>query len=402
MNGTSRRTKGNNFLDDVQVWLTMAVAQLVMFYQPNPYKHGRLTKLYTNTEGQTIKRCITLEDQGVTSEVLRLHLLGQPGCLAAGYLPGGDTGTTTGMIDLDAKDYPEPGALDDALYRLFDVSFSYGVKVYPETSTRGGRHAHIFSDNLISHQEMSAALRVLCDEAALAKTEPYPAGDSPLSTWYLMPYAGAARDGLGRTQLATDAGQVIPVTELDEWLELTPAAALTALAERYIPAQEAVTDGPADDLKPEAIAAICRAIQNPPKGTFDRHGSIVAFINLGKRCGRLSEVVRTLKSEAVKKAWAADGSRDADEWVKEIDRWLKATGTKQRGISFLLAQGFSIGHLPSIEEDDNAAQLFGAKPSFGATRPALNLLRPSRVEPHLGQSGSEHRGLPRPGGKPCL
>ena len=341
-----------NVVKSAIVNLEVAVIQLMMHFLANPYKHGRLTKLYTNAAGQTVKQCITLEGQGVTSKVLRLHLLGQLGCLGIGYLPGDDTGTHTGMIDLDVKNYPEPGTLDDALHRLYDVCFSNGVKVYPETSTRGGRHVHVFSDGVMPHGTMSAALRVLCDEAALAKTEPYPAGNSPLSTWYLMPYAGAARDGLGRTQLTTDAGQVIPVTELDEWLERTPTAALTALAERYTPPQETVTDDPADDLKPEAVTAICEAIQNPPQGTFDRHGSLVAFINLGRRCGRLSEVVGTLKSEAVRARWAADGSRDADEWVKEIDRWLKATGTKQRGIKFLLGQGFSIGHLPSAKDND--------------------------------------------------
>ena len=380
--------------------LEQAVSQLLTFFPANPHKHGRLTAIYKNAEGEAVKRCTTLEGQGVTPELWTRHLLSRPGFLALGFLPGDDTGTRTGMIDLDAQDYPKPGALEDALHRLYDVCYTNSVKVYAETSTRGGRHVHIFSDGLLSHGTMSAASRVLCDEAGLAKTEPYPAGDSPLSTWYLMPYAGAARDGLGRTQLTTDAGQVIPVTELDEWLELTPSSALAALAERYTPPQESVTDAPADDLKPEAVAAICEAIQNPPKGTFDRHGSLVAFINLGKRCGRLSEVVRTLKSEAVRKAWTADGSRDANEWMSEIDRWLKVIGTKQRGIKFLLEQGFTIGHLPSVEDD--TPQLFGAKPSFDATPPALNLLRSSRAKPYLGQSGSEHRGLPKLGGKPCL
>lgn len=337
--------------------LELAAAQLAKHYPPNPHKHGRMTGLYKNAEGQTVKLCTTLEGQGVTPDVLRLHLLGRPGCLAVGYLPGDNAGTTAGMIDLDAKDYPQPGSLDDALHRLFDVSFTHGVRCYPETSTRGGRHAHIFSETPISHSTMSAALRVLADEAALVKTEPYPAGDGPLSTWYLMPYAGAARDGLGRTQLTTDAGQIIPVTELDEWLELTSADTLTALAERYTPAEETVTDAPADDLKPEAVTAICQAIRNPPKGTFDRHGSLVAFMNLGGRCGRLSEVVRTLRSEEVRARWAPDGSRDADEWSKEIDRWVKAAGTRRRGIKFLLEQGFTLGHLPSVEDDDSAAKV---------------------------------------------
>lgn len=329
--------------------LDQAATQLAKVYSPNPFKHGRMTGLYKNAEGHTVKRCTTLEGRGVTSDVLRLHLLGRPGCLAVGYLPGDDTGTTAGMIDLDARDYPEPGSLDDALHRLYDVSYIYGVRFYPETSTRGGRHAHLFSDGLILHSTMSAALRVLTDEAALAKTEPYPAGDGPLSTWYILPYAGAARDGLGRTQLTTDTGQIIPVAELDDWLELTPVDALTALAERYTPQEETVTDGPADDLKPEAVTAVCQAIRNPPERTFDRHGSLVAFINLGGRCGRLSEVVRTLRSEEVRARWAPDGSRDADEWSKEVDRWLKAAGTRRRGIKFLLDQGFTLGHLPSAE-----------------------------------------------------
>lgn len=383
-----------------QADLEQAITQLSTFYPPNPHKHGRMTDLYENAAGVTVKRCTTLEGQAVTADVLKLHLLGRPGCLAVGYLPGDDTGTTAGMIDIDVKDYPKPGSLDDALHRLYDVCQNYGVKVYPETSTRGGLHVHIFSDGVRPHRTMSAALRVLCKEARLVKTEPYPAGDGPFSTWYLTPYAGAARDGLGRTQLTTDAGQIIPPGELDEWLELTPAAVLTALAEQYIPTEEVVSGGIADDLKPEAVGAICEAIQNPPQGTFDRHGSLAAFIHLGRRCGRLSGVVRTLKSEAVRARWAADGSRDADEWVKEIDRWLEATGTKQRGISFLLAQGFNLGHLPSVEDDP--PQMFGAKPSFGATRPALNILRLSRAKPYLGYSGSHSRGLPKIGGKPCL
>lgn len=341
--------------------LKLATTQLAKHYSPNPHKHGRMTGLYTNAEGQTVKRCTTLEGQAATPDVLKAHLLGKPGCLAVGYLPGDDAGTTAGMIDLDAKDYPEPGSLDDALHRLFDVSFTHGVRFYPETSTRGGRHAHVFAHERIPHRDMSAALRALAAEAGLAKTEPYPAGDSHLSTWYLLPYAAAAHDGLGRTQLTTDAGQAIPVTELDEWLEPTPSAALLALAASYTPVEETITDGPADDLKPEAVTAICDAAENPPLGTFDRHGSLVAFINLGGRCGRLSEVVRTLKSEKVRTTWAADGSRDADEWSKEIDRWLSTAGTKRRGIKFLLEQGFKLEHLPSVADDSESQIRF--KPS---------------------------------------
>ncbi len=352
--------------------LEAAVAQLSAFFPSNPYKHGRMKSLYENSAGVMVKDCTTLEGQGVILELWARHLLGRPGFLALGFLPGDDLGTRAGMIDLDAQTYPKPGSLEDALHRLYDVCHSYSVHCYPETSTRGGRHLHIFSDGLIPHGTMSAALRVLCDEAGLAKTEPYPAGDNPLSTWYLMPYAGAARDGLGRTQLTTDAGQPIPPDELDEWLELTPADILTELAERYTPLQETVTDAPADDLKPEAVTAICEAIQNPPKGTFDRHGSLVAFIHLGRRCGRLSEVVRTLKSEAVRVRWAADGSRDADEWVKEIDRWLKASGSKQRGIRFLLEQGFVIGQLPSVEDTAGRITFLSTKSPFDEHRSSSN------------------------------
>ncbi len=329
-----------------------AVGQLVKHFRSNPYKHGRMTRIYTNAEGQQVKTCTTLDGQGVTADLIKRHLKAEPGFLALGYLPGDDAGTNSGMADFDLKSYPTPGDLDDAFFRFLDVAYQYGVKAYPETSTRGGKHAHIFIDSLKPHGVMSAALRVLANKAALAKTEVYPAGDSPLSTWLILPYAGAARDGLGRTQLTTDAGQIIPVTELDEWLELTPAENIQALAD-LLPEhdQEDITDGPADDLKPEAVTAICEAAENPQLRTFDRHGSLVAFINLGGRCGRLSEVVRTLKSEKVRTTWTADGSRDADEWSKEIDRWLSAAGTKRRGIKFLLEQGFELGHLPSVADD---------------------------------------------------
>ena len=88
--------------------LKIAAAQLTTFYKPNPYKHGRMTGLSPNTQGQLVKRCTTLEGQAVTPDVLMLHLQGRPGCLAIGYLPGDNTGTTAGMIDLDAKDYTKP------------------------------------------------------------------------------------------------------------------------------------------------------------------------------------------------------------------------------------------------------------------------------------------------------
>lgn len=339
--------------------LDQATQQLTKHFTPNPYKHGRLTQIRTNAEGQQVKSCTTLDGQGVTNDLIKQHLKAKPGFLSLGYLPGDDTGTTAGMIDLDAKDYLVPGSLEDALHRLYDVSFSHGARVYPETSTRGGKHAHIFTDVPVPHKVMSAALRLLAGEAALAKTEPYPAGDSPLSTWYLLPYAGAASDGLGRTQLTTDAGQIIPVTELDEWLELTPAQNIQAMA-NLLPEQDHVdvTDGPADDLKPEAIAAICEAAKNPPVGAFDRHGSLVAFLNLGGRCGRLSEVVRTLKSEKVRTTWVADGSRDAEEWSKEIDRWLRTPATRRRGIKFLLDQGFKLGRLPSVANEGESQVRF--------------------------------------------
>jgi hypothetical protein len=332
--------------------LNQAAAQLTKYFRPNPYKHGRLTRIHINAEGQQVKTCTTLDGQGVTADLIKQHLRASPGFLALGYLPGDDAGTASGMADFDLTSYPTPGELDDAFLRFLDVAYQYGVKVYPETSTRGGRHAHVFIADPLPHDVVSAALRVMADKAALAKTEVYPAGGSPLSTWLILPYAGAVHDGLGRTQLTTDAGQIIPVTELDEWLELTPAENIQALAD-LLPEHDPqdVTDGPADDLKPEAVTAICEAAKNPPIGTFDRHGSLVAFINLGGRCGRLSEVVHTLKSEKVRTTWAADGSRDADEWSKEVDRWLSATGTRRRGIKSLLDQGFRLGQLPTIADD---------------------------------------------------
>lgn len=60
VNGNARHTEGNNFLNDVQLWLTVAVTQLMMFFPANPHKHGRMTGLYENAAGVIVKRCTTL------------------------------------------------------------------------------------------------------------------------------------------------------------------------------------------------------------------------------------------------------------------------------------------------------------------------------------------------------
>ena len=72
------------------------------------------------------------------------------------------------------------------------------------------------------------------------------------------------------------------------------------------------------DLAPEAIEGLKEAASHPP-AFFSHHDSLVAFLNLSRRCGGEAEMLEYLKSEGVHAAWMRDGSRDMKAWAAEID-----------------------------------------------------------------------------------
>lgn len=64
--------------------------------------------------------------------------------------------------------------------------------------------------------------------------------------------------------------------------------------------------------------------------------------------------------------------------------------------------GLHNGAKKPLELTSGKLNEFGAKPSFGANGSAPNFPRQGQARPYLGQLGSERRGLPKLGGKPCL
>ena len=328
------------------------------YFKPNPARHGRFIGIDSNGK----KAADTRDGEPVTRALVEKHLQGDSRFVAIGYLPGDDTGTHSGMIDLDKDKYPEPGDLDDARQRIVEVAEGWGWKVCLETSTRGGEHIYVFTDKDVSHKAMKRALKALAESAGVSHYETYPAGDDHTSTWHIMPYAGAAKcdKRLGGTFLSTTDGEAVPYDELDEWLELTPYGLLLEKAADYDDSTSATVTSEPADLAPEALEALKTAAEHPP-AVFARHESLVAFLNLGERCGRRQEMAEHLKSGAVFSAWIKDGSRDSKDWSDEVNRWIKAKTTKnKRGIAYLLGQGFVIPDLPK-NKNEGATTANGTK-----------------------------------------
>jgi hypothetical protein len=287
----------------------------------------------------------------VTLTLIEAHLSGSSRFVALGYLPAQGDATPVGMIDLDAKDFPEPGGLEDARLRLLDVAEALGLIVFVEASTRGGWHVFIFTDEPLPFTLMRRALKAWARRAGLGGIEVYPMGDDAPSRWYIMPYAGAAKDPqrLGRTFLATSELEPIPYGELGEWLERTPAEKVRALASEYREPKAATYSRTEPlDLAPEALELLKTAANHPPDN-FNRHDSLRAFMNLAKRCGREGDMVSHLKTDRVRQAWAKDESRGTLAWEAEIDRWTKAKpSAHERGILYLVEQGFTVPDLPTL------------------------------------------------------
>jgi len=195
--------------------------------------------------------------------------------------------------------------------------------------------------------------------------EVYPMGDNPKSRWVIMPYHSALRDEkrLGRTWLEMDDGQPIPIDELDEYITLNSAAQLQALATERdaidgikLGSVEKFSDS--SDLAPSAVTALLdMAKSRAPTG--GRHDALAAFLNLGQRAGDLEGMAGGLKSAEVLRVWCPDGSRTAQGWIDEIDRWTEhvrsgRTG-RRRGLSYLRAVAGYV--LPPLPKQQWAADL---------------------------------------------
>ncbi len=114
-----------------------------------------------------------------------------------------------------------------------------------------------------------------------------------------------------------------------------------------------------------------------------RHESLAAVLNIGYRLGVLDGTVEILASDAVLNLWCSDGTRDAQEWQNEIDRWVESVKTKHGqgyGVPYLEKQGLKVWEVkrllltvPVAAKQDTPIEEWGERQPL-APRPAVETL----------------------------
>jgi len=387
--------------------LTETLEQFRAYFPPNPFKHGLVTLWNDKNTGELKKNAETLEGKPVDDDLLTWHLGGiargktKTGYII-GYLPAvSESGTTVGIFDLDGKDYPEPGALEDAKHTLSRALDALDIPYYWERSIRGnGWHCWIFSSAPILISAMRDALKACVARAGLKpSTEVYPMGVDARSRWVVTPYSGALQDEgrLGRTFLETWDEQPIPVDELDEYITRADAGILLELSQSaHTAPRTALSTADALDLHPDALPLLLEVLKQ--KAPNSRHDTAPAFLNLGRRCGQLEAM-----SQAMKDAfdlWVTDGSRTEQQWGEEIERWaehIRVKGAGGRGIPYLKAQGYIIPRLPKLEQASDGGESVYSRPEIIVTGrflreiadDALAALEAANTPPTLFRRGGE-------------
>ncbi|HEX2863578.1 MAG TPA: hypothetical protein VHN99_03330, partial [Deinococcales bacterium] len=91
-----------------------------------------------------------------------------------------------------------------------------------------------------------------------------------------------------------------------------------------------------------------------------RHESLVAFLNLAMKAGKLGEMRDVLAGPGVYHSWVRDGSRTPDEWRREVDRWTDWVATHPtplgRGWTFLREQGYVLPALNALPGPGGVAE----------------------------------------------
>jgi putative DNA primase/helicase len=203
---------------------------------------------------------------------------------------------------------------------------------------------------------MSRILRGWAKEASIVNAEGvevYPLNANADGRWIIIPYANAGKDErrLGDTYLQTADGVPIPFDELSEWIVRTANERLEVLAAPEAEEKPAPEETPGK-LLADGLKALKKALLEPGD-TLERHGSIVAALNIAERKGQRAAMQTFLKSDELRAAWVKDGSRNSKEWADEVDRWAKAKTTNKRyGFPFLKTQGFNIPKLERKEPEE--------------------------------------------------
>lgn len=338
--------------------------QLAEYFPLNPHKHGTW-KLHGKGG------IYTHDNQPATLELLARHvaLPREDGVLRVakpiGYLPAiiqedGSAYTNVGMIDLDGKSEAAHKQAQEGVLQLQEIAEGlrfHRATAYEVSHSGKGYHAFIWTAQPIPFEHMAELLLGWARMADLPNAETverFPRNHDPLSVWYRLPYAGAARDpeGTGRTHLSDIDAEPIPYGMLDQYIDPEQASESVVMTLRA--AGAAKTTPQADstprmgDLDSGEFEKLTAPLLQPPDG-FDRHHSALAALNVAERMGRRADMAAFLASDELRDAWVKDdGTRDPVKWADEIGRLLNAeepTHGRKYGITFLKLQGFNIPRL---------------------------------------------------------
>lgn len=308
------------------------VKLFISLFPPSPVKHGRMRKY----DPDTGKKSTVTVNEKVTLDMVKEHLAheGQEGRL--GYMPGTETGTKVGVVDIDLHIFKD--GFDNMVQQLSISLNSAGVTWYKEISTNGGVHAWVFCEEEVPYETMHYFLKSIVLSTNQPNLEVFPssAKGGTKGRWIYVPYSGSFNDpdGLGTTYLQTPGGETIPVQLLNNVVH-NPAALIRQGADDYLKMlpelkEQAEADAaPLKDFAPEeAWAELSRAVLNPPERKpgpegWPRHDTVISFLNLADRADHYVQMRDLLKTQEVFDAWVDDDSRDYGGWVEEVDRWDK-------------------------------------------------------------------------------
>lgn len=357
----------------------------------NPEKHGFM---YGYENGNKLLRTIT---SPMTKQQIAAHLIGSndareltSGIRRYGWLSSDITGmyTQVGVIDIDAhthEDFLELSTKLMAVESSIRKNLGEDVPFYKERTLNLGWHVYFFLDTPISFELMNSALYQIKSDALLHDLETYPMGSKGAQgRWVFHPGYGALSpfidpdfggDTLETLHQLTGVksfithgyGRTYLETHLDEPVSVFDYARIKRIeASRFEALGRTGKETKIRELSPKKIgkdsydpAAIDLAstdsnmslfrdnvIRRIPTRGFQRHDSLMCWMNLGRRMDRLEECVAILESPSVYESWVRDGSRTYDQWKSEVSRMaekFEIYGTDEYGFEYGIKKLLDLG-----------------------------------------------------------
>lgn len=341
----------------------------------NPSRYGRMH----GYEPETGKKLLTTNAQPLTDEVLYTHLVMPDkeairlGINRIGWLPSDSLGQNTrvGIIDIDAHGGRSAMDVEMELMAVISAAHKHGLIVYIEKTINNGYHVFLFFTQDMSFDQMRFLLYLIKSDADLTATETYPMGTAgPEGRWVFQPGAGALSPslegegvdyhdpktqttthishGFGRTFLADEAGTPISVFEYEHLkvndieigIDLAKQGQAIMEAGQKLRGKGKGLENPTavDIVNSDSNISLFRTnvIHEVPK-QFDRHASLMSWMNVARRMSSIDSCAEILKSQSVYEAWIRDGSRTYGQWQDETDRIadkFERFGTAEYGFEY--------------------------------------------------------------------